>query len=240
MEESGQKDARIERIRSIVQDDFNRIQEASSPYQVLNVSSSEAVDEIEERYQRYERFYRAENFQRLGDIDLTRKALDIRRAIGRAIVDVRKRGPRSESESSSSLHDASLFAHDDDRHALSQIYLRDGLTYLQLGDLNEAGSFLSLAVEYGPQCALGMAYLGYVTHKRRSFDQDAVKEARRLLDRAVELSPEETDIHVLRGRFFAKQRNTEMLSTTIEEIERIDPAHPTLDRLQRKLHKLRD
>ena len=240
-DEQNDKAVRLARIREIVREDFARVQAASSPYQVLNVMDGEGMDEIEERYVRYERFYRAENFQRLGDIDLTRKALDIRRAIGRSIVDIRKRGARARHPlTSSGVHDAAIFDGGEDRYALAEIYLRDGMAYLQLGEMNEAQRFLRLSVDYDPEGAMAMAYLGYVVHKQRSFDQEAVEEARRLLDRAAEISPHEPDIFVLRGRFFAKLEDTESLQATIDAIEKIDPAHHMLDRLQRKLNRLKE
>ena len=60
---------RIQRIRKIVYDDYNRISGATNPFDILNASHNDKLEQIEEKYERYERFYRAENFQRLGDID---------------------------------------------------------------------------------------------------------------------------------------------------------------------------
>lgn len=236
------KGARLERIRNIVKEDFERVSRAQEPHDILNVSSSDSLSQIEERYQRYERFYRAENFQRLGDIDLTRKALDIRRAIGRAIGKVREqRQKRSGSRhSASESYDMGLFTPDGDRQALAAIYLRDGITYLQLGDLNGASRFLRRSVHYDQTEGLALAYLGYVVHKRRSYEPQAVEEARDLLDRAASASPDEPDVFALRGRFFAKNLEVEPLQRTIEHIEQLDPTHPMLDRLQRKLHDMLD
>ena len=236
-----QKIARIEKIREIVREDFERIHQARSPYDVLNVGRELPVGQIEERYERYERFYRAENFQRLGDIDLTRKALDIRRAIARAIVEVRdasRPGPPPPSDHRS--HDEHLFTPEEDRRALAIIYFRDGLTYLQLGDLNEAHGMFKRCVEYDATSGLGHAYLGYITHKRRSYDPQSIDEARRLLERAAQLAPNEADVFVLIARFHARQSDAESLSATVDYIERIDPAHPMLDKLQRRLRRLRD
>lgn len=238
-DEPNDKDARLERIREVVRDDYERIRLANSPYQILNVVDGESLEQIEDRYNRYERFYRAENFQRLGDIDLTRKALDIRRAIGRAIVEVRRSGPRGGSNRVSRTHDTSIFEDSHDRHALAEIYLNDGLTYLQLGELTEAGRFFRLSVDYDEMRAISLAYLGYVIQKQRSFDSSAVEEARDYLDRAAKLDPEDPDVFILRGRFFAKLQDVDNLAQTIVDIERIDPAHPTLDRLQRKLNRLK-
>jgi len=230
---------KLERIRNIVQDDYTRIVSAKSPFEILNVSDGESLAHIEERYDRLEKFYRAENFQRLGDLDLTRRALDIRRAIGRAINELRKRGHRvGAARSSAEEHDASLFMPDGDRYALGEIYLRDGMTFLQLGDLTEACSLLGRAVEYNSEHGIALAYLGYVTHKSRPYDSHTVTRALGYLDRAAEIAPNEPDIFVLRGRFFAKQQDVVGLRATIKHIEQINPAHPMLDRLQRKLRSL--
>lgn len=244
--EQDEKVARVERIREIVKDDFERVHGSQDPYDVLNVAMGETLLQIEERYQRYERFYRAENFQRLGDIDLTRKALDIRRALGKAIVEVRKRGGRTATptssmsmgiggQSSSSSHNPLL---EHDHQALSQIYLRDGMAFLQIGDLAESSALLKRALEFNASSGVTLAYLGYVLHKHQPFDSRTLSEARDCLDRATQLSPDDPDVYILRGRFFAKQHDATNLQGCIEQIERINPAHPMLDRLQKKLRTL--
>ena len=72
---------RIEKVRGIVSEDFARISSTDDPFVILNLDEDATLDDANQRYERYEKFYRAENFQRLGDMDLTRKALHIRRAI---------------------------------------------------------------------------------------------------------------------------------------------------------------
>ncbi len=247
--EQDEKIARVERIREIVKDDFERVYGSQDPYDILNVAMGESLQQIEERYQRYERFYRAENFQRLGDIDLTRKALDIRRALGKAIVEVRKRGARpanslqhhtiglgAQSSSSSSSRNPLL---EHDHQALSQIYLRDGMAFLQIGDLAESSALLRRALEYNASSGVTLAYLGYVLHKHQPFDSKTLSEARGYLERATQLAPDDPDVYILRGRFFAKQHDAANLQECIEQIERINPAHPMLDRLQKKLRTLK-
>ena len=59
-DEPNDKDARLERIREVVRDDYERIRLANSPYQILNVVDGESLEQIEDRYNRYERFYRAD------------------------------------------------------------------------------------------------------------------------------------------------------------------------------------
>ena len=232
---------RIQRIRQIVYEDYNRISQASNPFEVLNASTNEKIEQLEERYERYERFYRAENFQRLGDIDLTRKALEIRRSLGRAVVDARNIiKAKGRAKSPGDGHDELLFEDADDLLAMSELYLRDGITYLQLGDVNEARVLLSRSVKYNPSRGIALAYLGYVTFKRRHYDANSVDEARELLEQASSISPNDPDVFILRGRFFAKMKERSALRDTILHIESINPAHPMLDRLQRRLHELTD
>ena len=232
---------RIQRIRQIVFEDYNRITHASNPFDVLNATASEKLEQLEERYERYERFYRAENFQRLGDIDLTRKALEIRRSLGRAVVDARNIiKAKGRAMGAKPAHDELLFEDADDLLAMSEIYLRDGITYLQLGDINEARTLLSRSVKYNPNRGIALAYLGYVTFKRRHYDASSIDEARELLEQASTISPSDPDVFILRGRFFAKMKERTALRETILHIESINPAHPMLDRLQRRLHELTD
>ncbi len=247
------KNARVERIREIVMEDFERVNSSRDPYDILNVAVGESIQQIEERYQRYERFYRAENFQRLGDIDLTRKALDIRRSLGKAIVEVRKLGGRVQRNSSmnnaypigvggarstgaSKPYNPLL---DNDYKALGQIYLRDGMTFLQIGDLAESTALLRRSLDYNSSSGVTLAYLGYVMHKHRPFDAQILAEAREYLEQAVQLAPNDPDVYILRGRFFAKQHEAHNLQQCIDAIERINPAHPMLDRLQKKLRTLK-
>ncbi len=235
--EGEEKAVRIKRIREIVQDDFERISQANSPYVVLNISEAETREQVEERYERYERFYRAENFQRLGDIDLTRKALEIRRSIARAMSEIQSTMAKAPSERVE-RHDMNLFAAEEDNQAMGEIYFRDAMTYLHLGDHVEACTHLRKSVKYDKRRGIAQAYLGYVLYKVKSYDQEVVREAKGLLGRAAEIDPNDPDIFVLRGRFFAKIKDRVSLQKTIEHIENIDPTHPMLDRLQKKVHQL--
>ena len=46
-DEPNDKNARLERIREVVRDDYERIRLANSPYQILNVVDGESVEQIE-------------------------------------------------------------------------------------------------------------------------------------------------------------------------------------------------
>jgi tetratricopeptide (TPR) repeat protein len=241
------KAARIERIREIVQDDYARILQADSPWAVLNVSRHDDLPQVEARYERYERFYRAENFQRIGDMEMTRHALEIRRSIGRAIAELRQHfAARPTRELSAlrangvapALRESTQAVLDEDALAMGALYFRDGLTYLQIGDLNEAVTMLRRALHFNPGHGLSAAYLAYVLYKRRDYDAEAIDEALGLFDRAVALSPNEIDIYILRARFFARTRDAARLAQSIEQIERLNAAHPMLDKLLKKLRAL--
>ena len=238
-QKSNDRQSRFEKIQEIVLEDLTRIQQASTPFVILNSKEYEPIELIEERYEKYERFYRPENFQRLGDIDLTQKALGIRRKLGHAIEEIRRivqQRSTNENPAVSSGY-ASLFVSDDDR-AMGSLYFRDALAYIQLGDLNEAYTLLQSAISYDQTSGLAKAYLGYMTFKRRAYVDNAIEQARALLAEAASLSPEDCDVFVLRGRFFARMGDLEDLMKTISQIEQLEPAHPMLDRLQRKANQL--
>lgn len=234
------RQSRFEKIHDIVMEDLSRIQQAATPFVILNSKEYEPIELIEERYEKYERFYRPENFQRLGDIELTQKALDIRRRLGHAIEEIRaivQRRSTNENPSVSGDY-AGLFVTDDDR-AMGSLYFRDALAYIQLGDLNEAYTLLQSAISYDETSGLAKAYLGYMTFKRRAYIDNAIEQARKLLAEAASLSPEDCDVFVLRGRFFARMGDVQDLMHTINQIEILNPAHPMLDRLQRKANQLK-
>ena len=251
------KRQRIERVRGIVNDDFERVRRTSDPFEILNSQRGESLAKIEQRYERYERFYRAENFQRLGDIDLTRKALEIRRTLARAINEVRAssgavRAPRAADSApsghrNSSVYDSYLPADygeesveiDADRAAMAHIYFRDGLAFLQLGDLHEAVSFFDRASSHDPREGLYLAYKGYSIYRRDPYSDEAKREARELVERARELSPDDADTHVLRARFFLKVEEIETAKRAMAEVERLSPEHPMLPRLRRKVETAR-
>lgn len=238
-----EKKSRISKIREIVLEDLQRIQHTTSPYVMLNSSEQDALEVIEQRFEKYERFYRPENFQRLGDIDLTRKALDIRVRIGQAIEEVRilsHQRPTLETLSVASHAEvSSASAVSDDDCAMGDIYFRDAMAFIQLGDLNEAYNLLERSIDHDDQRGISHAYLGYMTFKRRAYIADAIDVARDLLDRAAHLDRGDCDVFVLRGRFFARMGELNELERVIEHIETLDPTHPTLDRLQRKARQLR-
>ncbi len=234
--DTGDKAVRIERLRSIVNEDYERISNTEDPFVVLNLEPNATWEAAAARYERYERFYRAENFQRLGDMDLTRKALDVRRAVGRSIVEIQGflEGDADEIEEPGSLSDL-----DPNSRALGDIYYRDGLTYLRLGDVDAAVDCLRRASEYDPTRGIVLAYLAYTTFRRRMKDPEVVDEARRSMQQAVRMEPNSADVHVLVARFYLKLSEVDEAVAHIRRVEQLESDHPKLGSLRKRLKRAR-
>ncbi len=232
--ETSDKAVRIERLRAIVNEDHSRVADCDDPWIVLNLDRDAEWEAAAARYERYERFYRAENFQKLGDQELTRKALDVRRAVGRAIVEI-----QGAMESMSVDETGALSDLDPSARAMGDIYFRDGLTYLRLGDLDSALDCLQRAKEYDPTRGLLLAYYAYTLFRRRTTDPETVGEARTSMIQAAKMDPANPDVHVLVARFFLKIREVERAVRSIEMVRSIDPDHPKLEILDQRLQRAR-
>ena len=239
---------RIKRIQSIVEKDYNRIQATDNPYEVLNLSDDATPEQIQDRYERYERFYRAENFKRLGNMDLTRKALDVRRSIGRAVVGIRsgkqQTGSRTQrptpvagdgsplpSQISPTANQPKV---DADAAALGDIYFRDGLSYLSIGDLDNACQYFQTACEYDPSRGIILAHLAYTRFKRTPTHEETVNEAKRQLQRAAKMSPRNAEVLALVARFAINNRDLGRAREAIDRMDRVDPGHPLIGRLKKR------
>ncbi|MFW5966346.1 MAG: tetratricopeptide repeat protein [Persicimonas sp.] len=237
-EQSGDRD---EKIRAMVTEDFERISGTDDPYVILNLSSEASAEEVGSRYERYEKFYRAENFQRFGDMDLTRKALDIRRAIGRAMVAIQSDLDEANDEGSvtPASEQPELPSVDEDCAAMGEIYFRDGLTYLKLRDLNSAEDCLERAVDYDPSRGIILAYLAYTRFKLRGNDPSVVDASRTRLMRARRMAPQDVEIHVLLARFAINTEDVELAEESLENVETLRPDHPKLEKLQQRVERIR-
>ena len=227
---------RIERIRSIVREDFERIQETSDPYVVLNLTNEATMEEVRDRYDRYERFYRAENFQRLGNMDLTRKALDVRRAIGRAMVQIQSRPDTASKLEQPSAQQVApdLPDVDPEAEAMGDIYFRDGLTYLRLGDFNAAREYFQRACDYDPSRGIILANLAYTRFKLDPTNEPLQGQAGRGLKRAAKMEPNNPEIFALLARFGINTRNQEMSHRALKQLEALKPDHPLLPSLKKR------
>lgn len=230
-----EREERIERIQAIVEEDYQRIQDTRDPYVVLNLDSTVDFEEVRDRYERYERFYRAENFQRLGNMDLTRKALDVRRAIGRAMVQIQsKQGQGGAAPIPSLNQDPELPDVDEDAAAMGDIYFRDGLSYLRLGDYGAAHDYFQRASDYDPSRGIILANLAYTQFKLDPTSPDVIDETGRNLRRAASMDPDNAEVFVLAARFGINTQDEEMAGSAIERIEELAPGHPRLKRLKKR------
>lgn len=235
--DTGDKAVRIERLRSIVNEDYERISNTEDPFVVLNLESSATWDEAAARYERYERFYRAENFQRLGDMDLTRKALDVRRAVGRSIVEIQG---ILEGHDASSSEPPSIGDLDPSSRALGDIYYRDGLTYLRLGDIDVSIETLRRASEYDPSRGIILAYLAYTTFRRAMTDPEVIEESTRSMRQASRMDPDNADVQVLVARFFLKLKDVESAIEAMNRVRELAPDHPKLPTLEQRLTRAKN
>lgn len=232
---NGKKSDRIERIRKMVNENFDRITNTEDPWEILNLESEAPWEHVAAKYERYERFYRAENFQKLGDMDLTRKALDIRRAVGRAILHIESRTDQSSEvvEEPATLLDIDL-----DAFALGDIYFRDGLTYLRLGDFDESMSCFQRACDHDPSRGIARGYLTYTHFRQHMNDPRVIDKARKDMGQAARLAPKDPDVYVLVARFHLKLREIDEARRAIQKIGRLSPDHPKLEKLKARLARL--
>lgn len=227
---------RATKVRSMVADDYERISNTEDPFVILNLSRDVTLEEVRSRYERYEKFYRAENFQRFGDMDLTRKALEIRRAIGRAMVSIQSALGDSGEITVSAPEDAPVLPQvDEDCSALGDIYFRDGLTYLKLRDLNSAEECLQRAIDYDPSRGILLAYLGYTQFKLRANDPAVIDESRHKLKRAARMSPDNAEVFVLMARFAINTENRDLARQALDTVAKLRPKHPKLKKLEKRL-----
>jgi tetratricopeptide (TPR) repeat protein len=231
---------RAEKIRAMVVDDYERISNTEGPFAILNLSRDASLDEVRSRYERYEKFYRAENFQRFADMDMTRKALDIRRAISRAMVSIESAAGSDSAviPVSGTGAEPALPQVDDDCAALGDIYFRDGLTFLKLRDLNSAEECLQRAVDYDPSRGIILAYLGYTQFKLRANDPTVVEESRKRLKRAAKMQPDNVEVYVLMARFGINTDAIDFASHALDTVEQLRAKHPKLKKLKKRLARL--
>lgn len=227
---------RLSRLQAIVHDDYERIQHATDPFVVLNLAPGATYEEVYDRYARYERFYLAENFQRLGDQELTRRAVHIRHALSEAMAQIKAQMTRHDQIPLTDwLNDAPSHPEvDADAAAMGDIYYRDGLTYLYLGDFAAACDHLQRACDYDPSRGVLQAQLAYTRFKLDPINPEVVKEAGQRLRRAATLDPEHPEIFALLARFGINTRDQEMARSALIRLEALHPDHPRLHSLRRR------
>ena len=237
---SPEEHTQVEDIREKVEVDYHRIAHATDPYLVLNLNRGATVAEVREQYAEYEAFYRVDNFHQFADVELTRRALDIRRALGRAMVAINNNQKYSAMHPSVSLEgiEGEMPQVDADFAALGDIYFRDGLTYLKLRDLNSAEDCLQRAIDYDPTRGIILAYLSYARYKLRNHDPAVVVECGRQLARAALMEPDNAEIQILTVRYGLNIEDRELADAAIARVEELRPGHPKLAGLKARLARL--
>lgn len=231
-----ERNHRLSGIKRIVQEDYDRICNTEDPFIALNLRPDASMTQVGLRYQRYERFYREENFQRLGDSELTARVLEIRRAIERAMIEIQTFfGPDSESGDAHYYKLSGALESSADNLAFGDIYFRDGLTYLRLGDFDSASELFKKSRRYNPERGLVVAHLAYLEYKRDSASPKAMAEAIRAFEKAIALDADNVDIYILQARFALSSGQRALATASIAKIESLDPNHPWLSRLQSRI-----
>jgi tetratricopeptide (TPR) repeat protein len=231
---------RAAEIRAMVDEDFDRISTTDDPYIILNLRPDADIADVRARYEQYEKFYRVDNFHRFADSNLTRRALDIRRALGRAMVSINSSQDLGAGEDGESADAQApiLPQVDSDCAALGDIYFRDGLTYLKLRDLNAAEDCLQRAVDYDPSRGIILAYLSYARFKLRNNDPLVVDECGRQLARAARMEPDNAEVYVLMARYALNIEEKSLVEHAIAKVEERRHDHPKLAKLKRRFARL--
>jgi len=225
-----------DQIRAIVEDDYDRIMDASDAWTVLGLGEGAHAEKVSAEFERYEQFYRAENFRRFDDKNLTRKALEIRKLVSRAVVELQATHQSDFDASSSS---PSLRTIDTEAQALAHIYFRDGISWMKLEDLDAALDCFQRSVDLDPSNGVALAYHAYARFRQAPDDSDLVKECRESFRTAAMIEPEDPEVHVLKARFALQTHNPEMAKKGIERVRALEPSHPAIGELRRLYDELR-
>lgn len=227
--------AAVEKVQRVVNSDHERVLDAEDPWTVLGLESGASGEKINEQFERYEQFYRAENFKRFDDKNLTRKALEIRKLVSRAVVELQA----ARDDTSNAPRSAPpLQSIDPDSQALADVYFRDGITWMKLEDLDAAIECFQLSLDYNPNSGVTLAYHTYARFRRGQNDAEAVKECRESFKTAELIEPKHPEVHVLKARFALQTHNSEMAKRSIDRVRTLEPSHPALGELRRLYDEL--
>ena len=230
------EETRVEKVRRIVESDFERVEDADEPWTVLGLDEGVDSTEINSRFERYEQFYRVENFQRFNDKELTRKALEIRKLMSRAVVELQ--AARQRERSGRTEGSPVLQSIDPDSKALARNYFRDGISWMKLEDLDSAIECFQRSMDHDPSRGVTLAYHAYARFKRDSNDSEVVDECRESFRTAAIIEPDNPEVHVLQARFALQTYNAEMARASIEQVRTIEPGHPAIGELRRLYDEL--
>jgi tetratricopeptide (TPR) repeat protein len=229
-------DAEVDEIRRVVARDHNRVTETDDPWKVLGLGRDASSAEINQRFEQYEQFYRADNFERFDDKDLTKQALEIRKRVSRAVVELQ--ASRRSSGDVSSNGAPVLQSIDPDCRALADIYFRDGITWMKLEDLESAITCFKRSMDHDPGEGVPLAYHAFARFDREPDNSEVIAECRESFRTAAIVDPENPEVHVLRARFAIRSGHPEMAGASIENVRKLEPGHPAVGELRRRYDEM--
>lgn len=219
-----------DQIRRIVEQDYRRIDGADDPWTALGLDEGADPSEINKKFRQYEQFYRVQNFERFEDNELTRKALEIRKTLSRAVVEVQgfsDEGPAANVEPNL------LESVDAENAAMAEIYFRDGITWLKLESLDHAVDCFQRSMKHDPGRGVTLAYHAYAKYRRSPDDEDVRTQCRESFRTAAIIEPKNPDVHVLKTRFGVNIGQPEMVREGLEKVRALNPDHPAVGELRR-------
>jgi len=231
------EDAQVDKIRRVVDRDYQRVTDADNPWAVLGLDRGASPTQINQQFERYEQFYRAENFKRFDDNDLTRKALEIRKMISRAVVELQA---AEEDEEAQGQGATALDSIDPDSQALADIYFRDGITWMKLEDLEAAAESFQRSMDHDPSRGETLAYHAFACYQRGPHDRDVVAESRESFRTASIIGSDNPEVHVLQARFALETQKDEMAKQAIENLRAVEPGHSAIGELRRLYDEMTD
>jgi CheY-like chemotaxis protein/tetratricopeptide (TPR) repeat protein len=116
-------------------------------------------------------------------------------------------------------------ASDDDASLLraAKRHYEDGMSDLNKGRYEKAAWHLRRALALDERDASYSAYLGWAVHKNGPTDHVASKEARRHLERAIQLDPQLDTPHLFFGYLYLAEDETDSARTCFEKVLQINP-----------------
>lgn len=237
----GRTQEQLRRIYDVVLRDYRRVLDGASPFDVLRVSRNDALDVIRRRYERFERFYRPENFQRLGDSKLFRLAIEIRQALARAMADIEaglssQPGLQALNPDASFGRSLSWLDPAETSDPLGQIFFNDGLTFLRLGDFDEAHAHFSRALSRERGNGMFEAYLIWASFLRAGRSAEAAVTARAELESLIERCPDQDAVYHFLAHIYREEGNLELAVSFYRKAAELNPdnrsARLFLQRLQ--------
>jgi tetratricopeptide (TPR) repeat protein len=224
-------DAQIDKIRRVVARDHKRMTGTDDPWKVLGLSRDATSSQINQRFERYEEFYRADNFERFDDKELTKQALEVRKRVSRAVVELQAADQTDGGVSSE--HARVLQSIDPDSQALADIYFRDGIAWMKLEDLDSAIACFQRSMDHDPGRGVPLAYHSFARFEREPDNAEIIAECRESFRTAAMIEPSNPEIHVLRARFAIRSGHREMAQKSIRKVRDLEPGHPAVGELRR-------